>query len=124
MPTSMLDVHPKAREKILACLRRAEGHVRGSLHMVERDQDCLEVITHTRAARRSLDRINALVLERRLMHCARVVIRSEDARDREQGIIELLDIFEAARVKCARRQDAKGADSHDRGTRDTQPRPR
>lgn len=86
---------PRGRERILARLRSAEGHVRGVAEMVERDQYCIDVIRQTRAIQAALDRVNGLLLERHLNHCVSRAIRAQDARERERVVGELVEVFEA-----------------------------
>lgn len=86
---------PQGKQRILARLRSAEGHVRGVIEMVEREGYCIDVIRQTTAVQSALDRVNALLLERHLNHCVSRAIRSQDARARERVIAELLDVFEA-----------------------------
>lgn len=86
---------PRAKEEILARLRSIEGHVRGVLRMVEEDAYCIDVLKQTRAVQRALDRVNVLLLERHLNHCVATAIRSDDPRERERVISELVDVFQA-----------------------------
>jgi DNA-binding FrmR family transcriptional regulator len=65
--------------------------------MVEEDRYCVDVIRQTRAVQSAIDKTNALVLERHLNHCVSAAIRSDDARERERVIAELLDIFKDGR---------------------------
>lgn len=86
---------PRTKQEILARLRSIEGHVRGVLRMVEEDAYCIDVLKQTKAVQSALDRVNALLLERHLNHCVTTAIRSDDPRERERVIAELLDVFEA-----------------------------
>ncbi|MDR7416430.1 MAG: metal-sensitive transcriptional regulator [Armatimonadota bacterium] len=86
---------PRAKQEILARLRSIEGHVRGVLRMVEEDAYCIDVLKQTKAIQAALDRVNALLLERHLNHCVTTAIRSQDPKERERVITELLEVFEA-----------------------------
>ncbi len=94
MPRTVVGLDPRAKEKILARLRSAEGHLRGTIRMVEEDQYCVDVIKQTKAVQSAIDKANALLLERHLNHCVSAAIRSERPRERERVISELLDVFE------------------------------
>jgi DNA-binding FrmR family transcriptional regulator len=98
MSRTVRGVDPRAKEQILARLRSIEGHIRGVIRMVEEDAYCVDVIRQTKAVQRALDRANALLLERHLNHCVSAAIRSEDSRERERVIAELLDVFENGRA--------------------------
>jgi DNA-binding FrmR family transcriptional regulator len=82
------------RQKILARLRSVAGHVRGVERMVEDNTYCVDVMKQVLAIQRALDRVNALLLEDHLEHCATTAIRSSDAGEREKTISELLQVFE------------------------------
>jgi DNA-binding FrmR family transcriptional regulator len=83
---------PDVRQKILARLRSAEGHLRSVVQMVERDAYCIDVLHQTRAVQAALERASAVVLDRHLHRCVSRAIRSQDAGERERVIAELLDV--------------------------------
>ncbi len=85
---------PEKRQKITARLRSVAGHVRGVERMVEEGAYCVDVMKQVLAVQRALDRINAMLLEDHLEHCATTAIRSSDAGERERTIAELLEVFE------------------------------
>jgi DNA-binding FrmR family transcriptional regulator len=93
-PRTVVGLDPRAKAQILARLRSVEGHLRGILRMVEEDRYCVDVLKQTKAVQRAIDKVNALVLDRHLNHCVSAGIRSEDPRERERVISELLDVFE------------------------------
>lgn len=82
------------RQKIATRLRSVAGHVRGVERMVEEGTYCVDVMRQVLAVQRALDRVNAMVLEDHLEHCASTAIRSEDPQERERTIAELLEVFE------------------------------
>jgi DNA-binding FrmR family transcriptional regulator len=84
----------QARAKIVTRLRSVAGHVRGVERMVDEGAYCVDVMRQILAIQRALDRINALVLEDHLQTCASTAIRSDDPRQRERTIAELLEVFE------------------------------
>lgn len=86
---------PRAKEAILARLRSIEGHVRGVIRMVEEDAYCIDVLKQTKAVQSALDKVNGMLLERHLNHCVTTAIRSDDPRERERVIGELIEVFEA-----------------------------
>ncbi|MDR7544284.1 MAG: metal-sensitive transcriptional regulator [Armatimonadota bacterium] len=97
MQTSQVRVqHGSAekRQKILARLRSVSGHVRGVERMVEDGAYCVDIMKQVLAVQRALDRINAMLLEDHLEHCATTAIRSSDPNERERTIAELLEVFE------------------------------
>lgn len=82
------------RGRILARLRSVAGHVRGVERMVEDGAYCVDVMRQILAVQRALDRVNAMLLEDHLEHCATTAIRSSDPQERERTIAELLEVFE------------------------------
>ncbi len=84
-----------AKDKIVARLRSAEGHLRGVMQMVEEDGYCIDVLRQTKAIHAALSRVESLLLDRHLHHCVTRAVRSEKPAERERVIAELLDIYEA-----------------------------
>ena len=86
-----------AKDKILARLRSVEGHVRSIIEMVQSDAYCIDVLQQTSAVRSAVGKVETLLLERHLEHCVQRASRSGDAKERDQVLRELLDVFEAGR---------------------------
>ncbi len=80
-------------QRRIARLKTIAGHLRGVQRMVAADAYCIDIIKQTKAIQRALDTFNALVLEQHLEHCVSSVIRSEDERERERVVSELLAVF-------------------------------
>lgn len=86
-----------AKDKILARLRSIEGHVRSIVDMVQSDAYCIDVLQQTTAVRSAVAKVETILLERHLEHCVQRAGRSGDAKEREQVLRELLEVFEAGR---------------------------
>ncbi len=84
---------PGARAKVSSRLHSIEGHIRGVQRMVNDGAYCVDLIKQTLAIQRAMDKVNAMVLEDHLQHCATTAIRSADPGERERTIAELLDVF-------------------------------
>lgn len=82
------------RQKIVARLRSVAGHVRGVERMVDENTYCVDVMKQVLAIQKALDRVNAMLLEDHLEHCATTAISSADRAERERTIAELLEVFE------------------------------
>jgi DNA-binding FrmR family transcriptional regulator len=95
MPKAPAD--PAAKDKILARLRSVEGHVRSIIDMVQADAYCIDVLQQTTAVRSAVAKVETILLERHLQHCVQRAGRSADARERDQVLRELLDVFAAGR---------------------------
>lgn len=84
---------PDVRAKVSARLRSIEGHVRGVTRMVDEGAYCIDLIKQTLAIQRAIDKVNALLLEDHLEHCAATAIAAADPAERRRTITELLDVF-------------------------------
>jgi len=84
----------EVRAKVAARLRSVEGHVRGVGRMVEEGAYCIDLIKQTLAIQRAIDRVNAMLLEDHLEHCAATAISAADPTERRRTIAELLEVFE------------------------------
>jgi CsoR family transcriptional regulator, copper-sensing transcriptional repressor len=80
--------------EVLNRLKSIEGHIRGIQRMVEDDQYCVDILNQTSAIHKALERVDVLILENHLQTCVTTAIRSEDARERERVIRELLTLFQ------------------------------
>ncbi len=99
------------KKDLLARLRTIEGHVRGIQRMVEDDAYCIDVIHQVKAIQQALERFNAVLLSEHLNTCVAAAIRSNDPRERERVVSELLQVFGAAGdVRSARRVALRDAD--------------
>ncbi|WP_096156699.1 MULTISPECIES: metal-sensitive transcriptional regulator [Bacillus] len=52
-------------------LKRAEGQIRGVLHMMEQEKDCRDVIAQLNAAKTAIDRVIGVVVSTNLEQCVR-----------------------------------------------------
>ena len=86
---------PGTNEPILARLRSVEGHLRAVLPMVEQDAYCIDVLRQTKAIHAALSKVESMLLDRHLHHCVAKAVRSEEPRERERVLAELLDVFDA-----------------------------
>ncbi|MCS7055142.1 MAG: metal-sensitive transcriptional regulator [Thermoflexales bacterium] len=84
------------KRDLLNRLKTIEGHVRGVQRMVEEDAYCIDVIHQVKAIQQALERFNAALLAEHLNTCVTTAIRSEDLRERERVVSELLQVFGAA----------------------------
>jgi DNA-binding FrmR family transcriptional regulator len=59
------------REQILIRLRKVEGQIRGLQRMIERGEDCTEVVYQLSAARKALDKVGFIILSNHMRECVR-----------------------------------------------------
>jgi DNA-binding FrmR family transcriptional regulator len=58
-----------SREQVLRRLARMEGQVRGVARMIERDEDCVDVLQQTAALRAAIDSVSMLLMEDHVHGC-------------------------------------------------------
>jgi DNA-binding FrmR family transcriptional regulator len=80
-------------QRRIARLKTIAGHLRGVQRMVTADAYCIDIIRQTKAIQRAVDTFNSLVLAHHLEHCITAIVRSEDERERERVMTELLAVF-------------------------------
>lgn len=81
------------RRDALKRLSYIEGHVAGIRKMVEEDKYCIDILRQTHAVRKSLEKLEAVILEGHLRTCVPEGIRG----DREDAVIqELIQLYTIA----------------------------
>jgi len=70
---------------VILRLKRVAGQIEGLTRMIERDEECSEIITQFQAAKAALDNTFSLVLQRNLMQC----LKSDDSKSVEK-ILKLI----------------------------------
>lgn len=84
----------EVRTKVASRLRSVEGHVRGVVRMVDEGAYCIDLIKQTLAIQRAIDKVNAMLLEDHLEHCASSAITTANPAERRRTISELVEVFE------------------------------
>lgn len=68
-----------SREQVLRRLARMEGQVRGVARMIERDEDCMDVLQQTAALRAAVDSVSMLLMEDHVHGCVTSAVKSGEA---------------------------------------------
>ncbi len=80
-------------EDILKRMRYIEGHLSGIRKMIEADQYCVDILRQTYAVRKSIEKMEAIILENHLRTCVPNGIRE----GREDAVIsELIQLYNLA----------------------------
>jgi CsoR family transcriptional regulator, copper-sensing transcriptional repressor len=82
-----------------SCIRRLsriEGQVRGLSRMVEDDRYCIDIITQLSAVRAALRRVEQEVLRDHIGHCVKHAMQSDDLKDQDRKLEELMEVLERA----------------------------
>ena len=78
---------------VLKRLSYIEGHLNGIRKMIEQDQYCVDILRQTYAVRKSIEKLEAIILENHLQTCVPEGIKSGN----EQPIIdELVQLYNLA----------------------------
>lgn len=102
-----------SREQVLRRLARMEGQVRGVARMIERDEDCVDVLQQTAALRAAVDSVTMLLLEDHIHGC---VTTAAERGDADALTDEVMDVVRRGMGRPARparsSPDPSQADSH------------
>jgi len=72
-------------QDVILRLKRVSGQVEGLIRMIEREEECFQIITQFQAAKAALDSTFSLVLHRNLKECL-----SLDDSKRVEKILKLI----------------------------------
>lgn len=56
-------------KKILNRLKRTEGQIRGIQKMIDKEKECIDIITQLSAVRSSIDRVMGMIVAENLKNC-------------------------------------------------------
>ncbi|WP_152446639.1 metal-sensitive transcriptional regulator [Bacillus sp. THAF10] len=72
-------------------LKRAEGQIRGVLHMMEQGEDCRDVVSQLNAATTAIERAIGVIVSSNLEQCVRESVQNgEDTSELVQQAVNLL----------------------------------
>ena len=97
----------RSREQVLRRLARMEGQVRGVARMIERDEDCLDVLQQTAALRAAVDALTMVLMEDHVHDCATSAVKSGDA---EALTVEVMDVVRRGMGRPARAGSRGGSE--------------
>jgi DNA-binding FrmR family transcriptional regulator len=86
-------MHEDLREQAGRRLRKIAGQVAALERMVGEDRYCVDVLMQIAAVRGALDKLGKLLLEGHAETCVSDAIRSGRAKERDEKIAELLEVF-------------------------------
>ena len=88
-----------SREQVLRRLARMEGQVRGVSRMIERDEDCVDILQQTAALRAAVDSVTMLLMEDHVQGCVTSAAKSGDA---DAATSEVMDVVRRGMGRPAR----------------------
>src|SRR4029079_9020752 len=81
--------YAKDSAQLMRRLSRMEGQVRGIARMIEREEDCVDILQQTAALRAAVDALSILVLEDHVQGCVRTAAEHGDA---DKYVDEVIDV--------------------------------
>ena len=84
---------PDTREQAGRRLRKIAGQVAAIERMVDEDRYCVDILLQIAAVRGALDKMGKLLLEGHVQTCVTDAIRSGRAKDRNEKLGELIEVF-------------------------------
>ena len=75
--------------EVLKRINYIEGHLGGIRKMVEEDKYCVDILRQTYAVRKSLEKLETLILENHLHGCVVEGIKSGDADSVVEELVQL-----------------------------------
>ena len=79
-----------SREQVLRRLARMEGQVRGVARMIERDEDCVDVLQQTSALRAAVDSVTMLLMEDHVQGCVASAVKEGNADTVTTEVMEVV----------------------------------
>ncbi|HLF79965.1 MAG TPA: metal-sensitive transcriptional regulator [Dehalococcoidia bacterium] len=83
----------RVRKQVVRRLNYVSGHVAGIKKMTEADRYCVDILKQSYAVRKSLEKVEALILKSHLQTC---VVEGMNSGNGQQVIDELLDLYSQA----------------------------
>jgi DNA-binding FrmR family transcriptional regulator len=87
-----LSMREERQKDVLKRLSYIEGHVAGIRKMVEEDKYCVDILRQTYAVRKSLEKLESIILEGHLQTCVPEGIKGDREDDVIQELIQLYNI--------------------------------
>lgn len=85
-------MHPPHHDQ-LPGLNRIEGQIRGIKKMIETQRYCVDILTQLKAVKAALHRVEQHVLKTHMQHCLMHAVTSEDQKEIQEKIDELMQLL-------------------------------
>lgn len=82
-------------KEVINRLKRIEGQVRGSIRLIEEQDECKSVVTQLSAIRSAVDRAIALIVSKNLEQC--LINDLQDGRETSQAVNEAVELLVKSR---------------------------
>ncbi|MGB0907431.1 MAG: metal-sensitive transcriptional regulator [Maricaulaceae bacterium] len=81
------------RKNCVKRLSRIEGQVRGLQKMIEDDRYCVDLLVQIKAVTAALKKVEGELLKDHADHCVANAMASDDIKERETKVAELIDLL-------------------------------
>jgi len=79
-----------SQEQLLRRLARMEGQVRGVARMIERDEDCVDILQQTAALRAAVDSVSMLLMEDHVQACVDSAVERGEVAGLTEEVMEVV----------------------------------
>ena len=76
-------------------LNRIEGQIKAVKKMIEKERYCVDILMQLKAIRGAVSRVQQEILKAHLEHCVSNAISSEDIKEKDKKIREILKFLKA-----------------------------
>lgn len=85
------DYMNEERKKALQALKTARGQIDGIINMIEEERYCIDISNQILAAQSLVKKANMLILKQHLEHCVKEACKNNDADNKIEEIIKILE---------------------------------
>jgi DNA-binding FrmR family transcriptional regulator len=86
-------IDQKMKMGAITRLKKVEGQVRGIQKMIEERRYCIDIVMQLTAAEAALHKVAESVLKNHLETCVLSAFRSDDEKDRQAKVDELMRVY-------------------------------
>ena len=80
-------------QTIIERLKKIEGQTRGVMKMLDDGRYCIDILTQTRAIAQAIRKVEEIVLERHLTTCVSDSMKSDNEKDKQKKIAEIMQVI-------------------------------
>jgi len=88
-PRQLRHAFSKDKSQLIRRLSRMEGQVRGVARMIEREENCVDILQQTAALRAAVDALSIVLLEDHVQGCVRTAAARGEA---DRYVDEVIDV--------------------------------
>lgn len=82
-----------SKKDLITRLRRIEGQVKGIQRMIEKEEECTDILVQIAAIRAAINKVGGLVLQNYSKNCVRKVSENKDTEEEMEKLINAIVKF-------------------------------